>query len=103
MVAESAAVQVLLLGTFTHCCFTRLYPSDHFPLRCSKVLKQLRLSVAEMGDFEFDIELLIYLVDARPVLWIKTDGFYKDRIETKRVCRKVCICLQEDFEALGDV
>jgi hypothetical protein len=75
MVAESAAVQVLLLGTFTHSCFTRLYPSDHFPLRCSRVLKQLRLSVVEMGDFEFDIELLISLVNAWPVMWDKTDGF----------------------------
>jgi hypothetical protein len=53
-----------------------------------------------MGDFEFDIELLISLVEARPVLWDKTDDIYKDRNETKTVCGEVCICLREDVEAL---
>ena len=52
-----------------------------------------------MGDFEFDIDLLISLVEARPVLWDKTDDIYKDRNETKKAWREVCICLQEDFEA----
>jgi len=37
------------------------------------------------------------------VLWDKTDDIYKDRIEAKKVWREVCICLQEDFEALRDV
>ena len=37
-----------------------------------------------MSDFEFDIDLLISLVEARPVLWDKTDDIYKDRNETKR-------------------
>jgi hypothetical protein len=27
-----------------------------------------------MGEFEFEIELLISLVEARPVLWDMTDG-----------------------------
>jgi len=56
-----------------------------------------------MGDFEFDTDLLISLVEARPVLWDKTGDIYKDRKETKKAWREVCICLQEDFEALGDV
>ena len=56
-----------------------------------------------MGDFEFDTDLLISLVEARPVLWDKTDDIYKDRKETKNAWREVCICLQEDFEALDDV
>ena len=56
-----------------------------------------------MGDFEFDTDLLISLVEARPVLWDKADDIYKDRNETKKAWREVCICLQEDFEALGDV
>jgi hypothetical protein len=30
-------------------------------------------------------------VDARPVLWDKTDDIYKDRIETKKAWREVCI------------
>jgi len=53
-----------------------------------------------MGDFEFDIDLLISLVEARGD---KTDDIYKDRKETKKAWREVSICLQEDFEALGDV
>ena len=32
-VAESAVVQVLLIDTFTHSGFTRLYPSDHLPVQ----------------------------------------------------------------------
>ena len=52
-----------------------------------------------MGDCEFDIGLLVSLVEARTVLWNKTD-IYKDRNETKMAWREVCICLQEDFEAL---
>ena len=56
-----------------------------------------------MGDFQFDTDLLISLVEARPVLWDKTEDTYKDRIETKKAWREVCICLQEDFEALSGV
>jgi len=56
-----------------------------------------------MSDFEFDTDLLISLVEARPVLWDKTDDIYKDRNETKKAWLEVFICLQEDFEALGDV
>jgi hypothetical protein len=47
-----------------------------------------------MGDFDFDIELLISLVDAGPVLWDKTDDIYKDMIETKKAWREVYVCLQ---------
>jgi hypothetical protein len=54
----------------------------------------------KMGDFEFDIKLLISLVEAGPVLWDKLDDTYKDRIE-KRHVTDVCTCLQVDFEALG--
>ena len=56
-----------------------------------------------MGNIEFDTELLIFLVEARPVLWDKMDEISKDRNERKKACREVCICLQEDFEALRDV
>jgi hypothetical protein len=45
-----------------------------------------------MGDFEFDIDLLISLVEAKPVLWGKTDDIYKDRNE--KAWREFCICLQ---------
>jgi hypothetical protein len=57
--------------------------------------------VVKMGDFEFDTDLLISLVEDRPVLWDKTDDIYRDRNETKKARKEVCICLQE--EALGDV
>ena len=56
-----------------------------------------------MGDFEFDTDLLLSLVETRPLLWDKTDDIYKDRNETKKTRREVCICLQGDSEALGDV
>ena len=55
-----------------------------------------------MGDFEFDIDLLISLVEARPVLWDKTNDIYKKRTEMKMAWREVSICLQEIFEALRD-
>ena len=55
-----------------------------------------------MGDLEFDTDLLISLVEARPVLWEKTDDSYKDRNETKKAWTEVCICLQEGFKTLGD-
>jgi hypothetical protein len=37
-----------------------------------------------MGDFEFDTELLISLMEARPVLWDRTDDIYKGRNEKKK-------------------
>jgi len=55
-----------------------------------------------MGDLEYDIDLLISLAEVGPVLWDKTDDIYKDRNQTIKAWREVCICLQEDFETLGD-
>jgi len=78
--------------------FARQYPSDNFPLQCQSVE-----TVVKMGDFEFGTDLLISLVEARPVLRDKMGAIYKDRNETKKSWREVCICLQEDFAALGDV
>ena len=56
-----------------------------------------------MDDFDFQIDLLISLVEASPVLWDKKDDIYKDRNETEKAWTEVCICLQKDFEDLGDV
>jgi hypothetical protein len=56
--------------------------------------------MVKMGNFEFDIDLLISLVEARSVLWNKKDDIYKDRDERNEAWREVCICLQEDFEDL---
>ena len=58
--------------------------------------------MVKMGDFEFDIDFLISLVEARLVLWDKTDVIYKNRNETIKTWREVCICLHDDFEFLGD-
>jgi hypothetical protein len=38
----------------------------------------------KIGDLDFDIELLISLVEAKPVLWDKMDDMYKDRNEMKK-------------------
>ena len=56
--------------------------------------------MVKMGDIDFGKELSIYLAEARPVLWDKTDDIYKDRNETKKAWTEVCICLQEDSEAV---
>jgi len=37
-----------------------------------------------MDDFEFEIELFISMVEARPVLWDRTDYISKVRNETKK-------------------
>jgi hypothetical protein len=55
--------------------------------------------VVKTDDFNFDIELSIHLVEARPVLWDKMSDIYKDRNETKKSWTEVCVCLQEGFEA----
>ena len=59
--------------------------------------------MVKMDYFEFNTDLLISLMEARPVLWDKMDDIYKDRNKMKRAWEEVCICLQENFEALGDV
>ena len=40
--------------------------------------------MVKMGDFEFDIDLFISLVEARPVLWDKTGDIYTEGNETKK-------------------
>lgn len=51
---------------------------------------------------EIDIELLITLVEAKPVLWDKTCAEYKDKNETKKAWREVCAILKPDFEEITD-
>ena len=53
-----------------------------------------------MDGIDFDKELSIFLVEARLVLWNKTDGIYNERNETKEAWTEVCICFLEDFEAV---
>lgn len=49
-----------------------------------------------------DSEVLITLVEARPVLWDKTLEHYKDRNLTRNAWNEVCIELNSEFEELGD-
>jgi hypothetical protein len=99
-VAESAVVQVLLIDTFTHTGTYPAYLSERVALQCYYSTETAE-SVVKMDRFEFNIELLISVTGARPLLWNKTVDTYKDRIDTKKAWRRVCTCLQEDFQALG--
>ena len=80
----------------------RPYPTDHLPLLWPHSTEKQSFCGQE-GDFEFDAELLISLVEPRGVLWDKKDSIFKDRIEMKKALREVSACLQEDFEAAGNV
>jgi hypothetical protein len=83
-VVESAVAQVLLADKFTH---SGVHPavSERSPSTAVSVeYLNIRVSAVKIGDFDFNIELLISLVEARPVLWDKMDDMYKDRNEMKR-------------------
>ena len=54
-----------------------------------------------MGDL-IDNEVLISLVEARPVFWDKTLDRFKDRNLTRDAWRKVCCPLKNDFEVMED-
>jgi hypothetical protein len=45
-----------------------------------------------------DADVLISLIEARPVLWDKTLDVFKDRIATRNAWREVCLELKPDFE-----
>lgn len=47
-----------------------------------------------------DKEMLISLVEDRPVLWDKTLDKYKDNTASIARWREICIILMEDFEAM---
>jgi hypothetical protein len=51
-----------------------------------------------MGDIDFDKERSILLVEARRLLWNKTDDIYRDRNETKEAWTEVYICLQKTLK-----
>jgi hypothetical protein len=61
------------------------------------VAKLVKMSVIDINK-----ELLIALVEERPVLWDKSDDIYKDRDATRKAWNEVCLGLKEDFETLGD-
>ncbi|CAH1958721.1 unnamed protein product [Acanthoscelides obtectus] len=47
-----------------------------------------------------DKEILITLVEVRPVLWDKTLDKYKDNTASIVGWREICVILVEDFEAM---
>ncbi|KAJ8943581.1 hypothetical protein NQ314_009706 [Rhamnusium bicolor] len=51
---------------------------------------------------QIDVEVLITLVELRPVLWDKTLDVYKDRIATRNAWREVCSALKQDFNEMED-
>ncbi|XP_069359086.1 uncharacterized protein [Maniola hyperantus] len=53
-------------------------------------------------DFEKFIrkEILISLIEKRPVLWDKTLNIYKDKVAKAAAWREICVILMEDFEKL---
>jgi hypothetical protein len=55
-----------------------------------------------MSVIDINKELLIALVEERPVLWDKSDDIYKDRNATRKAWNEVCLGLKEDFDTLGD-
>lgn len=58
-------------------------------------------SSIQMSNF-IDVDVLISLVEARPVLWDKTLDTFKDRNLTRDAWREVCCGLKNDFEVMKD-
>ncbi|KAJ8884085.1 hypothetical protein PR048_015942 [Dryococelus australis] len=54
------------------------------------------------AEFIIDCDILITLVQERPILWDKTTEEYKDRRLTLEIWTEVCSLLKEDFETLPD-
>ncbi|KAJ8867960.1 hypothetical protein PR048_031769 [Dryococelus australis] len=55
-----------------------------------------------MSDIEVNLEILITLVEQRPVFWDKILYSFKDCNLTKEAWRRIYVCLNEDFERLSD-
>ena len=53
-------------------------------------------------DLDVDVEMLISLVQDRPVLWDKSLESYKSKTETTAAWREVCNHLNPDFESMSD-
>lgn len=45
-------------------------------------------------------ELLISLVEERPVIWDKTLNLYKDKKSKESAWKEICVALNKDFEEL---
>jgi len=49
---------------------------------------------------KIDTELLISLVEERPVIWDKTLDLYKDKNLKESAWKEICVILNTDFEEL---
>lgn len=52
------------------------------------------------NEFIIDNDVLISLVESKPVLWDKRLDNFKDRVVTRDAWREVCCALKSDFEEL---
>ncbi|CAH1955007.1 unnamed protein product [Acanthoscelides obtectus] len=51
-------------------------------------------------EMNIDNDILIALVEARPVLWDKTLDIFKGRCATRKAWSQVCCELNEDFKEM---
>jgi len=45
-----------------------------------------------------NLELLITMIEERPVIWDKTLDIYKDRNLTRNAWKEICLAFVEDFD-----
>jgi len=88
-VAESTVVQMLLIDTFTHSGFYPAVSERSLSTAVSVEYWNSSLPVVKTGDFEFDTDLLISLLEVRPVLWDKTDHIYRQKRNEKGMDRSL--------------
>jgi hypothetical protein len=75
------------------CCHTPVslrYTGYQLPAYPQKIQ-----TCAKISDFQIEIELLISLIEARPILWNKARDIYKDRDGTRKVWKEVCEGIKE--------
>jgi len=51
-----------------------------------------------MSDFEMEIKLLMFLVEARVMLWDKKDGVYRQKLNKKRLGEKCVLVLKKTLK-----
>ncbi|KAF5272606.1 hypothetical protein FQR65_LT17324 [Abscondita terminalis] len=54
--------------------------------------------MSNMSDIDVDNELLIFLIENRPVLWDKTLDIFKDRDATRNAWHEVFVGIGSDFK-----
>jgi hypothetical protein len=75
--------------------FTRLPATGPIMRRQGRIL-------SKMSQTNIDPELLITLIESRPIIWDKTLENYKDTNLRTAAWREVCIVLREDFQEMEE-